>query len=157
VSRFLIDTSCIIARLNVWHEHHAAASDEIERRLDAGEELIAAAHSLVESYSVLTRLPPRHRLTPDTARYLLDYNFGTFEAVALDAAAYRALVRAAPERMIVGGRIYDALILACALAARADTLLTFNDRHFRPLAGDGIEIVVPQEDPFPSDSQPAPG
>jgi len=29
------------------------------------------------------------------------------------------------------------------MAANVDVLLTFNERHFRPLAGDGIEIVVP--------------
>jgi hypothetical protein len=35
------------------------------------------------------------------------------------------------------------VIAACARAAGASTLLTFNDRHFLPFAGQGLEVVVP--------------
>jgi hypothetical protein len=90
------------------------------------------------------------------ARYLLDYNFGNLEAVALDTGGYWNLLRAAPERDIVGARIYDAVILACAIAAQADTLLTLNERHFRPLARDRIEVVVPREELPPNGSRQAP-
>src|SRR5439155_4456381 len=61
------DTSCLVAAVCAWHEHHAAAAREIERRLAAGEPMIVAAPALVESYAVLTRLPPPHRLRPADA------------------------------------------------------------------------------------------
>jgi len=51
------DTNCMVALLLPWHEHHARAKAETERRLDDGEILVLAAHTLVEAYTVLTRLP----------------------------------------------------------------------------------------------------
>jgi predicted nucleic acid-binding protein len=119
--------------------------------------MLVAAHSLMESYSVLTRLPPPRHLPPATALRLLEESFGTAEASALDAEAYRHLLRVAPHRGITGGRIYDAIIYACARAAGADTLLTFNEQHFLAVADGQIEIVVPQEQKDPaSASLPAP-
>ncbi|HYI14772.1 MAG TPA: PIN domain-containing protein [Thermomicrobiales bacterium] len=143
--RFLLDTSCIVAVLCSWHEHHERAVREVERRLDDGGILVVAAPTLVETYAVLTRLPPPRRLSPVDSRTLLDVNFlsDETETVALDAVAYRHLVQSAPERSIAGGRIYDAVIVACAQAARVETLLTFNERQFVSLADDSLQIVVP--------------
>jgi predicted nucleic acid-binding protein len=146
MARFLPDTSCIVAALLVWHEHHERAAGEIERRLDLGEHLVMAAPALVETYAVLTRLPPRHRLSPTDSRVLLEANFqaSTIETVALDATAYWRLIRSAPAQAVAGGGIYDAVIFACGLAGRVDVLLTFNERQFRPLAVPSLQIVVPR-------------
>ncbi len=143
--RFLPDTSCLVAALCSWHEHHDRVAREIERRLGSGEGLVVAAPALVETYAVLTRLPPPHRLSPADSRALLEANFlgDAVEMVALDPAAYRHLLWSAPERGIAGGRIYDAVIVACGLAAGVDAILTFNERQFRPLAGEEIQIVIP--------------
>jgi predicted nucleic acid-binding protein len=118
---------------------------EIDRRLSSGETLLVAAPGLIEAYAVLTRLPPPHRLSPTDTRTLLVANFMSdpVQVVALEANGYAHLLQDAPERRIAGGTIYDAVILACALAAGADVLLTFNDRHFRQLAVEGVQIVIP--------------
>lgn len=111
--------------------------------------MIVAAAALVETYAVLTRLPPPHRLSPADTFALLEANFmagvshQVVEVVALDAAAYQALLRQAPLEGTAGGRIYDALIAACAAHAHVDALLTFNERHFRPFASPSLQIVVP--------------
>ena len=139
---FLPDTSCIIAALVAWHEHHVAAAREISSRLDGGERLIVAAPVLVETYSVLTRFPAPHRLSPRDALALLDANLFGHSLVALDAASYRALVSNAPAQSIAGGRTYDAVIARCAVRFGADVILTFNERHFRGLV-EGVEIVTP--------------
>ena len=145
MARFLSDTSCIVAALCVWHVHHERASGEIDRRLNAGETMIVAAPTLVETYSVLTCLPPPNRLSSAETFALLEANFlgSEVETVALTAAAYHRLLQEGLERRIGGGQIYDAVIVACGLAAEADTLLTFNEPHFRRLADDRIQIVVP--------------
>ncbi|SRR5579884_1287912 len=142
---FLLDTSCMVATLLGWHEHHERAVREIERRLDRGERLVVAAPALIETYAVLTRLPPPHRLSPGDSRSLLVANFmdGRTEVIALEAVAYRHLLDSAPERGIAGGRIYDAVIVACALAAGVDSVLTFNERQFRSLGADALQMVVP--------------
>ena len=127
-----------------WHEHHDRAREEIERRLRDAETLLVAAPALVETYSVLTRLPPPHRLSPADALTLLEENFmSTGKIVALDARSYRALLRRAPRNGVAGGRTYDAIIAECARRAKDTTLLTFNMSHFLPFAGRGLEIVMP--------------
>jgi predicted nucleic acid-binding protein len=148
---FLPDTSCMVAAVCTWHEHHAPAAAEINRRLAQREPMVVAAPALVESYAVLTRLPPPHRLSAADALALLDANFmrpGT--AVALDAAAYRTLLRRMVAQGIVGGRTYDAVIARCALRAKASCLLTFNAPHFLAFAAGGLEVVVPKLAPAPS-------
>src|SRR3989304_5930435 len=59
---FAVDTSCMVAAVCSWHEHHDGAAAAIEDRLDAGERLAVPAHAPAESYAVLTRLPAPPRL-----------------------------------------------------------------------------------------------
>jgi predicted nucleic acid-binding protein len=129
------------------HPYHERVVAEIGRRLAAGDALIMAAPALVEAYSVLTRMPLPRRLSPDNAWRLLEADFldQAAEIVAPDAAAYRDLLSSAPGQGTAGGRIYDAVIVACARAARVDAILTCNERQFVPLATGAIEIVVPAE------------
>jgi predicted nucleic acid-binding protein len=134
----------MVSALCAWHEHHAAAVDEISRRLEQRQPLIVAAPALIEAYAVLTRLPPPHRLGPDDALALLEANFlEPAKVLTLDGRAYRALLRSAPGQSIVGGRVYDAVIVECAIKGGATALLTFNERDFAPVAPPGLEIVVP--------------
>ena len=145
---FVPDTSCMVAAVCTWHEHHGHAGGELNRRLAQKEPMILAAPALVEAYAVLTRLPPPHRLSATDALALLDANFlSAGRAVALTAVAYRALLRQAPSKRVAGGRTYDAVIAQCAVQARAAALLTFNAHHLLPLAIAGIEIVVPGSPP----------
>jgi predicted nucleic acid-binding protein len=138
VPSFMPDTSCLVALLLPRHEHHERVFQEMERRLDAGETMVVAAHTLVETYAVLTRLPAPHRLPASDCRALIEANFAAdaVPLIALAANDYRRLIHDAPDRGIAGGRVYDAVIAACARSAQAATLLTLNDRHFVTLGGD---------------------
>jgi predicted nucleic acid-binding protein len=140
---FLPDTSCMIAAVCSWHEHHDAAAKEIERRLAARAKMIVAAPALVEAYAVLTRLPPPHRLSPETALTLIENNFLKLATiVALNAKTYQTLLVRAPKDNVSGGRTYDAVIGACAAQGNASTVLTFNAGDFTGLGRD-FEVVVP--------------
>jgi len=143
-ARILPDSSCLVAAVCEWHERHTPTAAELNRRLARGERLLLAAPALVETYAVLTRLPAPHRLSARDARDLLEASFlhqGIL--VTLDAAGYRAQLRDWPDRDVVGGQVYDAVILACAVKGRADVLLTLNPRHFQALGEHGVEILVP--------------
>jgi hypothetical protein len=56
-------------RLRLWHESHEAA----RRALDGGLRLIE--HCALETYSVLTRLPPPHRTSGEVVRDFLEARF----------------------------------------------------------------------------------
>ncbi|MGD9894016.1 MAG: hypothetical protein AB7U18_22255, partial [Dehalococcoidia bacterium] len=106
---FAPDSACMVASLSIWHQHHERAATEIERRLKQGEAMVIAAPALIETYSVLTRLPQPRRLPSNTAHALIEDNFvsrGT--VIALVDAAYRTLLRQTVTEEIRGGQFYDA-------------------------------------------------
>ena len=144
--RFLPDTNCLIASVSGGHQHHPAATAELQRRLDMGHRMVVAGHTLAEAYSVMTRRPPPDRVTPTQAVELLRASIvEQSELTALAGPQYLAFLQEASERGIAGGRTYDALIAASAVAANVDVFLTFNERHFRALLPDAVEVIVPSE------------
>jgi hypothetical protein len=84
--------------------------------------MIIAAVTLVESYAVLTRLPPPPSDRASDALALIAANFmnGT-QTVALGPDAYHALLRQAPSKGVAGGCSYDAVRL-CVAGARCHAL-----------------------------------
>ncbi len=107
------DTSVAVAAFASWHEHHAAARQE----LDAGLRLIE--HCALETYSVLTRLPPPHR-SPSTV--VTDFVRSRFPGpfLRLTAAAYRTFFFGLAAHEATGGAVYDALSAATAAASKAE-------------------------------------
>jgi predicted nucleic acid-binding protein len=55
-------------------------------------------------------------------------------SIALDENEYFATIEQAAERGFTSGRIYDALLLRCAVKAKARTIYTWNLKHFRDIA-----------------------
>ena len=140
--RVLLDTNCLVAYAIAAHEFHAATFNEVERRRHVADEFLVASHSLTEAYSVLTRMPPPYRLTPADALAAIDATWGKTETVALTAAELWRALKISAKAEIRGGRIYDAVIGACAHKAKAKEILTWNIRHFD---GVGIAAVSPRE------------
>lgn len=127
-----------------WHEHHQAAQSELARRLRDDEPMLVAGPALVESYAVLTRLPPPHRLSTRDAHRLIEASFvENGRVVALEGRGYRVLLATMVAEGIAGGRAYDAVIAECTLRERGVTLLTFNADDFASFASRGLAIVVP--------------
>ena len=142
MTRFLCDTSGLVAALCSWHEHHARTVAELEWRASADEQLVLAAHSLVETYSVLTRLPPPGRLRASDAIALIEANWRDTPVVHLTGRETWGVLRDAERRRAKGGATYDMLIAASALKAGATTIVTWNLRHFALIDGE-IEVQAP--------------
>ena len=102
-----IDTSVAIAAFASWHEKHELA----RHVLDDGARLIE--HCALETYSVLTRLPAPHRAPSEVVRTFLETRFSG-PLLRLGAAAYRTFLSTLPERGVIGGAAYDALVAATA-------------------------------------------
>jgi predicted nucleic acid-binding protein len=127
----LADTSVAFPTLREQHDHHESAlAAVLEHR--AG----VAAHSLFETYAVLTRHPD-FRISPGEALALLDDTF-EHRAVLSVAATNRAL-KAIVAGGITGGATYDALIGATAAEAGLP-LLTFDRRAQRTYEAVGVEV-----------------
>jgi predicted nucleic acid-binding protein len=144
MTRFLPDTSCLVAAVCSWHEHHAATAEELTRRSKRREEMVMAAPALVEAYAVLTRLPPPYRLRPQDALAVMVGSWGKVEVVAMTGAETWPFLRALPGSGIAGGSSYDAHVAACARKAKAGVILTWNVRDFERVA-EGVEVASPGE------------
>jgi predicted nucleic acid-binding protein len=114
------DTSVVVAAFASWHEHHERA----RKAMDNGLHLID--HCALETYSVLTRLPPPHRCAGTVVRDFLRLRF-VEPFLRLNGRAYKEFVLALPEHAVSGGGAYDALVAATA-AAHSAQLITCDCR-----------------------------
>jgi predicted nucleic acid-binding protein len=118
------DTSLVVAAFASWHESH----DSARRALDSGLRLIE--HCALETYSVLTRLPPPHRTSGVVVREFLKLRF-TRPFLRLSAQAYKDFIFGLPDHGVTGGAAYDALVAATAAGCGAQ--LVTCDRRALPV------------------------
>jgi predicted nucleic acid-binding protein len=107
------DTSLVVAAFASWHESHEAA----RRALDGGLRLIE--HCALETYSVLTRLPPPHRTSGEVVRDFLAARFPQ-PLLRLREPAYKGFILGLAEHGVTGGAAYDALVAATAAGCGAE-------------------------------------
>ncbi|SFW22683.1 type II toxin-antitoxin system VapC family toxin [Nitrosovibrio sp. Nv17] len=119
-----VDTSLVVAAFASWHESHEPA----RRILEKGARLID--HCALETYSVLTRLPPPHRTPGMVVRDFVTARF-TEPLLRLDERSYKSFILELAERGITGGSAYDALVAATAVAHGAE--LVTCDRRALPV------------------------
>jgi len=110
-----VDTSVVVAGFASWHEGHETALSILARKPRL------PAHALIETYSVLTRLPPPHRAPAGLVATFLSERFPA-ALLTLPGTAHRAVLESAVAAGLTGGMIYDALIAETAKRAGAQLL-----------------------------------
>lgn len=117
------DSSVLVAAFASWHPGHASATAALT------DDVAVAEHTVVETYSVLTRLPPPHRIAPGTAAQWLRRRIST-RVIRPASGTVAALPTVCAAHDISGGAVYDALI---AVTARDSgrTVLTRDERAAR--------------------------
>ena len=128
------DTSVVVAAFASWHAQHAIADSIV----DGKTRLVA--HCAVEAYSVLTRLPPPHRVAGHLVRDFLGARF-PHPYVGLEADHYAALIPRLVELGISGGASYDALVAATAEVV-GDVLISCDRRAAQTYERIGVEFRI---------------
>ncbi len=118
------------------HEHHDP-SIEIFLRHEKPD-ACCGAHSLAEVYSVLTGMSGKERVGPDEAMLFLGNIRERLTIIALTDEEYFECVETSTVLGIRGGMIYDAVLARCALKSQAETIYTWNIKHWKRL---GPEIA----------------
>ncbi|MEI2777770.1 MAG: PIN domain-containing protein [Tetrasphaera sp.] len=130
----VLDSSVALALIIPEHEARLAALART-RGLNLG----LSGHAVFETFSVLTRLPPPHRLSAHVARIVIERDFPA--TVHLDPdSAIRALSRLESSG-IVGGAVYDGLV-ALAAASHQVLLLSADRRAAATYASLGIAFEL---------------
>lgn len=133
-SLIAVDSSVAIPLLSADHTAHQAVSAWHD-----GRPLALADHAVVETYSVLTRLPGGARVRPDDAARLIEERFE--RPIMLTSTQRTRLPRMLAERGVTGAAVYDAVIALTAshhsvpLATRDARARTTYDRI-------GADIIV---------------
>ncbi|MEK7384175.1 MAG: PIN domain-containing protein [Elusimicrobiota bacterium] len=134
-----LDTSVLAAAFLGDHPHHQASAKVFA---GAGKKRSACgAHTLAELYSTLTSLPLKPMIAPEQAMLFLADVRSRLTLIALDEEEYFTTIERSAEKRISGGRIYDALLLECALKAKAEIIYTWNLRHFQQLAPNRVSTI----------------
>ncbi len=129
-----VDTSVLVAAFATWHGGH----EQSIRALTRGVHLVA--HAALETYSVLTRMPPPHRVRPDAAQRFLKAA-SSLDWLILDQPSHVRLIESVARDAITGGAVYDALVGTTSAAAGA-TLLTRDTRAVGTYQRLGISYEV---------------
>jgi predicted nucleic acid-binding protein len=131
-----LDTSVLVPVFYGDHEHHQA-SFELFLRSDRGK-ACCGAHSLAELYAFVTRAPGKYRVSGDQAMLFVATVREQLALITLTDDEYYGALGDAAATGVTGGTIYDALLGACAMKARAGTIYTWNLKHYQQL---GPEIA----------------
>lgn len=119
------------------HVHHQASLNLFIRFENSGG--CCGAHSLAEVYSTLTRMPGRYRISGEQAMLFVGSIRERLSIIALTSQEYADALETAATRGIVGGGIYDAMLAHCAIKAKAETIYTWNERHYAQCGSNVME------------------
>lgn len=123
-----LDTSVLVPAFYGDHANHAASLNLLTSF--AKKEIACGAHSLIEVYSTLTRMPGKHRVNSEQAMLFIGSIQERVSVVSLTPDEYFKMLHTFSSLGVTGGTIYDALLAQCALKSGADKLYTWNLRHY---------------------------
>jgi predicted nucleic acid-binding protein len=123
-----LDTSVLVPVFYGDHVHHAASMEVFTRY--GKKDACCGAHSLVEVYSALTRMPGKHRISGEQGMLFIGSIYERLTVVGLTPDEYFGMLQSYSDLGITGGAIYDALLASCALKSGAEKLFTWNLRHY---------------------------
>jgi len=142
--KFTVDSNYLICVLHSWNPHHAETLNDLERRLDSGQEFHIVPHTLLEAYSVMTRMPEPFRKPPALVQQLLYQNFHQFPLTSIPGSAdVWILLSDLAQQTLSGGQTYDRWIAWSAHRAGMQQLVTWNAKHFMSHPMPGLEITSP--------------
>lgn len=144
--KILLDTSVLVAAMVEVHPSHEWSLIWLQRTHRGEVEAIVSAHSLVELYAVLTRLPLRPPITPKVAQELIHYNLlNKVQVCALSLEQYWGLLERMSGDGVRGGQSYDWLIAYAGKVAGAEAIVTLNSRHFVEIGNKwNLPIITPE-------------
>ncbi len=128
-----VDTSVVVAGLSTWHPDHEAAKAVLYAKP------AAIAHVIIESYSVLTRLPAPRRLDATLVLTALRRLFPN-EPIPVPPSAIDDMLGRLASHGIAGGATYDAMVAESARLADL-ALYSLDGRARRTYEVIGVKVL----------------
>jgi predicted nucleic acid-binding protein len=128
------DTSALVPLFGPYHEN-AEACRLAFSALQLPERC-CSQHSLAEVFNTVTKMASARRVEPWQAIEFLQFLHRETTVVPLVPRDYIEAAKQVNVHGLSGPIIYDALLLQCARKVNAETIYTWNVRHFQRLAPD---------------------
>ena len=129
--KVLFDTNVIIAAFINSHPGHRRSLPWLQKAVNKKIEGFVSVHSLIEVYSVITRLPLSPKISTDLALKLIKENIlSSFKLITYSPRDYIDLLVSLEKNNISGGASYDGLIIWAAGKSKADKIITLNVNDF---------------------------
>jgi predicted nucleic acid-binding protein len=143
LKKVLFDTSVLVAAIWAEHPKHLEAIAWLVKVRKGQLSGAISQHTLLETYSALTGMPSRSKLSPAMVRSAVLEATSGFEVVQLDKADYLFCLESADSKNLSGPVVYDLLIFNSATKSKASQLLTANSKDFIRVAdAAGPEITT---------------
>jgi len=133
------DTSVLIGAFWRGHPQHAASLQVVSRANKSKS--ACAAHTLAEVYATMSALPVRDVIPPEQVILFVQEVRDRFMIVTLTEEDYFETIERTAAKRLTSGRIYDALLLACAAKVKAKTIYTWNLKHFQSIAPEQADRI----------------
>ena len=126
------DTSVLIAAFWGGHRDHQVSVKLLGTATK--KQSACAVHTLAEVYAVMTALPVKPILPPEQVLLFVQEVRDRLTLVSLTETEYFETIQKTAESGFTSGRVYDALLLRCAAKVKAQTIYTWNLKHFQVIA-----------------------
>jgi predicted nucleic acid-binding protein len=137
------DTTILVAASEQCHPHYVQARPALLRVVAGRDKGFMGLHSIAEVFAALTRLPVQPRIHPvEAARIITENILPHFEVVSLGKEQYLEVLGTMASGAWIGAKIYDLLLLRCAIKCAAKRIYTLNLRDFRQLAPAGLQDKI---------------
>ena len=137
-----LDTSVIVASVHANHPFHGPTAKWLNQAFDE-HDLMITHHTVLESYSVLTRLPAKYLLSPTEAQLVLRETLSETTTIArFQEAMVWDIIDRFVEIPAVGGAAYDAFSIEILVAAGVEAIATYNVADFKRLSS-VVQIINP--------------
>lgn len=129
--KVLFDTNVVVAAFINFHPAHRRSLTWLQRAVKKKIEGLVSVHSLIEIYSVITKLPLSPKISTDLALKLIKENIlNSFKLITYSSGDYVDLLANLEKNIISGGAGYDGLIMYAAEKSKADKIITLNVNDF---------------------------
>lgn len=142
---YLLDTNILTRLTESASPMHQTASDAVASLTARGDLLFTTPQNFVEFWNVATRPTDKNGLglsVADAAAELAKHE-AAFRLIPDTAAIFPQWKRLVSLYQVKGTNTHDTRLAAVAIASKVPNLLTFNFKHFRRFAPEGLAAIDP--------------
>lgn len=144
-ARYLLDTNILLRRADSKSPMHQDAKSAVSNLLSSGAFICITAQNIIEFWNVATRPEADNGLGWNTSKAAAELASlkARFSFLPDTPAIFGQWERLVSAYGVQGVQVHDTRLCAVALTYQVGNILTFNAKHFRRFAAEGLTVIDP--------------